>query len=228
MPLRLDLVEVGTRVSYEDMANPRREGRVVEILEHGGRTTQSGLPLPGGTEYRVVWDDPEDADRYGPTISDLRQHGWHIIANLPGNLFDGADIISAYTRLDAIRDGFLVPTADLVPDEPNFAREAGWKVPVCLSSALAAIAIPTEWEEARYQDVKGRLWDILSMARMYGKGARQHGMTTEWFFPCIFVLGPADARKLRRAGRATLHLKAVIGPDDDMSPVLTISLREEN
>jgi hypothetical protein len=44
-----------TRVSYEDMANPRREGTIV------GRV---------GSEYRVRFDDGEE------TVSDLRQHGW--------------------------------------------------------------------------------------------------------------------------------------------------------
>jgi hypothetical protein len=47
------------RVSYEDMANPRRDGKVIEV-----RTTT------WGTQYVVRFDDGEE------TYSDLRQHGW--------------------------------------------------------------------------------------------------------------------------------------------------------
>jgi hypothetical protein len=61
--------EIGDRVSYEDMANPRRTGTVVEIVERGGETP-SGLPLPTGTDYRVRFDDRDE------TVSDLRQAGW--------------------------------------------------------------------------------------------------------------------------------------------------------
>lgn len=217
MPLRTEHVEVGTRVSYEDTANLRREGRVLEILEDG-------------REFVVEWDPAFQFpahDLTGPitgTTSDLCQHGWHIVTDLPGNPFDGADIIISYTRADAIRDGVLVPTPDLVPDEPDFARDAGWAVPVALTTAVANLAIPTQWERDRAQDVKGRLWDVLRMAATYG--ARRDA--NEWLFPCIFLLGSAAERQLPRAGRKTLHLKAVIGPDDDGSPVLTIMLPEED
>jgi hypothetical protein len=51
-------VEVKTRVSYEDTANPRRYGTVTAGLN------------PGGRNYEITWDDG--------TIdySDLRQSGW--------------------------------------------------------------------------------------------------------------------------------------------------------
>lgn len=50
------VARVGQRVSYEDMANPRREGVVTEALRDG--------------EYAISWDDGTE------TISDCRQHGW--------------------------------------------------------------------------------------------------------------------------------------------------------
>jgi hypothetical protein len=61
--------KLGDRVSYEDMANPRRTGTVVETIEHGG-TTPSGHPLPSSVEFRVRFDNREE------TVSDLRQAGW--------------------------------------------------------------------------------------------------------------------------------------------------------
>lgn len=51
--------EPTNRVSYEDMANPRRYGTVVECLES-----------VWGVEWRVRWDDGDE------TVSDLRQRGW--------------------------------------------------------------------------------------------------------------------------------------------------------
>lgn len=51
--------KVGNRVSYEDMANPRRCGRITERIHSRW-----------GTEWRVVWDDGTE------TVSDLKQAGW--------------------------------------------------------------------------------------------------------------------------------------------------------
>jgi hypothetical protein len=225
MPLRQDLIEEGSRVSYADAANPRKEGRVVEIIKRGGETP-SGLPLPTGLEYRVKWDEADD----GETVSDLRQHGWHLLADLPpGNPFDGADIVYAYTRDDAIADGTLVPTIDLVPDELDFAQQAGFALPVALTSALAAVVIPSPREaDERGQDVKGRLWDVLSMARMYRpRPIPDDGAT--WIFPCIFQLaGPERGAYTKRACSKTLRLKCVLGPGDDGAPVATLMLARES
>jgi hypothetical protein len=51
--------KVRERVSYEDMANPRREGTITGVDDRGW-----------GVQVRVLFDDGE------LTYSDLRQHGW--------------------------------------------------------------------------------------------------------------------------------------------------------
>jgi hypothetical protein len=51
--------KVGDRVSYEDMANPRRTGTVVEVVETPSETP-GGLPLPQTPQYRVRWDDRDE------------------------------------------------------------------------------------------------------------------------------------------------------------------------
>lgn len=225
MPITATEIRPGTRVAYEDAANPRRTGTVTDSC--------------GADQYRVAWDFDDDdapciacgasgAHEYGcvvgETITDLRQTGWVELADMPGSPFDGADIVSRYMRADAIRDGVLVPTSDLVPDEPDFARSAGFVVPVALTSAVAALVVPTEWETARHQDVKGRLWDVLSMARLYARRTA----ADESLFPCIFVLGTASERHISRAGRKTLTLKTVVSGGDDGEPVITISLPHED
>ena len=134
---------------------------------------------------------------------------------------DDWDVIHTYSRKQAIEDGVLVPVEGLVPDEPNFTREAGWKVPVALTAALAGLVIPTEPEQAMGQSIKGRLWDVLNMARLYGRGRR--GDTA--YFPCIFLCHDRDNY---RNGQHTFNLKAVIGPGDDLGPVMTVMFREED
>lgn len=60
----------GARVSYEDMANPYREGTIVEVRR---------FDPTGGYQYRIFWDGdetrPGDAD-----WSDCRQAGWKVIS----------------------------------------------------------------------------------------------------------------------------------------------------
>lgn len=84
---KLEIIEVGTRVAYEDAANPRREGRVIKIYDDG-------------LQFGIEWDE-ESRDDGGSTVfagdtlvaetrrvelgtvSDLRQHGWTILADMP-------------------------------------------------------------------------------------------------------------------------------------------------
>lgn len=219
MPLRTELVRVGSHVSYEDMANPRRTGEVVQI---------------DGDQYVVAWDDKSKfpaADGVDPivgTTSDLRQTGWHLVADMPGNPFDGADIIAVYTRADALADGTLVPVVDLVPDEPDFAEQAGFRCHVALTDAVAGLVIPTARERDEcLQDVKGRLWDVLNMARMYKRGVTEDGGT--WLFPCIFWLAGPERAAFTRAKRSKeIALKCVLAAGDQGEPTVTIMLRNES
>src|SRR5438105_447681 len=117
-----------------------------------------------------------------------------------GVMSDDWDVIHTYTRKQAIDDGVLVPVEDLVPDEPEFARQAGWKVPVAMTATLAGLVVPNGHETGQGQSIKGRLWDLLNMARMYSRS--QRGDTA--YFPCIFA---TSHRANYRAGSHTYHLK---------------------
>lgn len=73
------------------------------------------------------------------------------------------EIISAYTRDQAIEDGFLVDVSDM-------AREAGFKWPVAVTRRVWDESVtPAPHDAQRGQSEKGRLWDILSMARLAAK-----------------------------------------------------------
>lgn len=61
--------KVGDRVSYGDMANPRQEGVVTEVVsENQYRVAFEASPSKFGDEYGLPARE---------TVSDLRQHGWN-------------------------------------------------------------------------------------------------------------------------------------------------------
>lgn len=155
-------------------------------------------------------------------------------------LFDDAEVISAYTREQALADGTLQRALDLVPDEPNFCDDAGLHAPVALTDRVARIVIPGEKEREYGQDVKGRLWDLLNMARLYRpRPLPPEGAT--WRFPVIFYCDGQDFEGTPRAEQTagsestpglgprhrTFHLSCYLGPGDRGEPVITIMFPDE-
>jgi hypothetical protein len=69
--------KVGDRVSYEDMANPRQEGVVTEVVPVSANGDH------WESQYRVAFEASlsKFGDEYGlparETVSDLRQNGWN-------------------------------------------------------------------------------------------------------------------------------------------------------
>ena len=75
-------------------------------------------------------------------------------------------IISLYTRDQAIEDGFLVDVSDM-------AREAGFKWPLAVTRRVwEEVVTPAPHEAQRAQSEKGRLWDVLWMARLAAKAKK--------------------------------------------------------
>ncbi|MFH1368855.1 MAG: DUF6573 family protein [Elusimicrobiota bacterium] len=68
------------------------------------------------------------------------------------------DIISVYTKKEAVEDGSQMLVSDL-------AKEQGFNVPVYITSGVVEYCNPPEGLEG-VQDFKGRLWDVLTLARM--------------------------------------------------------------
>jgi hypothetical protein len=122
------------------------------------------------------------------------------------------EVISAYTRAQAIADGELVDVSEL-------ARQAGFRIPVALTRAVweRYVKVPAG---VTCQDETGRLWDILWMLSYAIRGRR--GRDDE----LTFVL---RVRNDNREGTPPLvELKAVCAPSDDGSPCITIMLPEED
>ena len=116
------------------------------------------------------------------------------------------DVISSYSRAQAVEDGVLV-------DVSETAREAGLRYPVALTRAVweSCVVVPPN---VQAQDERGRLWDILWMLRAsVGRGGEE----------IRYSLIVRTAK-----GRRRVTLKALCGPGDDAEPVITIMLPEED
>ena len=130
--------------------------------------------------------------------------------------WDDAEIISIYTRAQAIEDGVLVDVTDT-------AKEAGFAYPVAMTSAAWADCVTWTDEDTRRQapqDEFGRLWDVLWMAKMAVKGGDGG---TEIIYPLHRVPRGGKGHKPRMT-----HLKMVCGPGDTLEPVITIMLPDED
>ena len=135
----------------------------------------------------------------------------------PGNATAFGPVLSVYTRAQAIEDGFLV-------DVSETAREAGFKLPVAVTRAVwdRLVALPEGYRG--FQDERGRLWDVLWMARHYALRASDSDRVTM----CVLV---RDVRKdLRDSNRPPhRHFPIVaIGAGDVGEPVATIMFAEDD
>ena len=135
----------------------------------------------------------------------------------PGNAAEFDPVISVYTRAQAIEDGILV-------DVSETAREAGFTIPVAITRAVwnRIVALPEGYRG--FQDERGRLWDVLWMARHYALRASNSDRVRM----CVLV---RDIRKdLRDSSRPPRrHCPIVaIGAGDDGGPAITIMFPEDD
>ena len=140
------------------------------------------------------------------------------------SLFTEADLIHVYTRADAIRDGVLVEL------EPELCHEAGFRCPVDVTASVWGIIEPNEQERGDGQDLTGRTWDVLNLARFTLRRAtpfETYEPPIAVRFPCAFWMKRPEYRAGRR-GQVTLTLKAVLGADFDGSPCITVMLPDED
>ncbi len=122
------------------------------------------------------------------------------------------EVISVYSRAQAIEDGILVDVSTLKPD---LVANAGIRYPVAMASAVweQYVEVP---EGVECQDLTGRLWDILWMFRC---AARRFKGTTLLFD--VYVRNDNAAPR-------KVTLMAVCGPGDDLKPAITLMLPTED
>jgi len=125
------------------------------------------------------------------------------------DLFGEADLISAYSRANALEDGALI-------DVSSPARDAGFRYQVAITQALHAAIEPGEAEKAIGQSYTGRLWDVLWMASL---SARKK---TGDRFAFQVILAEASPDAPDGVILSEVVLLAICGPGDQAEPVITI------
>lgn len=121
------------------------------------------------------------------------------------------DVVFSYSRAQAIADGVL-------HDASALAEEAGFRYPVALTAAAWADCVA--WPAGRCgvgQSEKGRLWDVLYMARLAIK--RATGPMVQF---TVLVAHAGGCRP------QPIRLKMMVGPGDELEPVITIMLPSED
>lgn len=122
------------------------------------------------------------------------------------------DVVFSYSRAQAIADGVL-------HDVSAMAREAGFRYPVAMTAAAWADSVAWPSDKGGAQSEAGRLWDVLHMARLAIR--RAAGRTLH--FTVLVVPSEGPSRRPQ-----PLRLKAMVGPGDDLEPVITILLPRED
>jgi len=122
----------------------------------------------------------------------------------------GDNIIYEYSRQEALEDGVLV-------DVTETAQELGFLYPVAVTQAVQGLIDNIPPAKQVYQTPAGRLWDILSIARIAIKTAIDKKVSIIHFQVLLAV-----GRKKK------FTFKIVCGPGDAMEPVLTIMLPDED
>lgn len=119
-------------------------------------------------------------------------------------------LIHFYSRREAIADGVLVDVSDA-------AREAGFRFPVALTHAAWATCVCVP-DGVSCQDEAGRLWDVLTMLRHACRSAARDKSTL--YFDVLVLNDETTPKPVR--------LKSVCGPDDDLTPCITVMLPGED
>lgn len=122
--------------------------------------------------------------------------------------------IYTYSRAQALADGVLIELP------PELVKQAGLKFPVAITAAAYVETIKLN-DRARkaLNDETGRAWDALWMLR--NAAARATG-------PLMFFTVHAVTPDGRGIKPKAVRLKAVCGPNDDMTPCITVMLPEED
>ena len=143
------------------------------------------------------------------------------------NPFENMEVISSYSRADALADGTLVDLSAL-------ARQAGFRYEVAVTVGVFAVLAP--WAQGSQGDVSkpaegqplyglgqsfdGRAWDLLTIL-LYEIRRGKGGARVD-FAPLFLMPGFAQDRPM------PVQLVAICGPGDEGEPTITIALPGED
>jgi len=125
---------------------------------------------------------------------------------------ESLDVIYSYSRSEAIEDGVLIDITDL-------AKEAGFRYPVAVSANLYHnVLTPAPSLIPQGQSLEGRIWDMLNVLRASIKPNQD---TLSIIFAPIFTMAPDMPP-------TAISIISAVGPGDNLEPVLTIFLPEDD
>jgi hypothetical protein len=116
---------------------------------------------------------------------------------------EGVSLFATDFRAQALREGILV-------DVSQTAQEAGFVFPVAVTKNLweDLNAIP---EAYSHEDVIGRLWDVLMVAKLAVRQSSPEG-------------GQVSFRVILHVGKTSAYtVRLICHPGDDLEPVITLS-----
>jgi len=121
------------------------------------------------------------------------------------------EVISSYSRAEAIEDGVLVDMNKGTFDE---VTKGIYNIPVAVTKAVYAIIKRAAENPRTCNDYKGIWHDMVHMSRVFLKKD-----ASSYFFPCT-ITGAGRKRKF--------IFKSVIGGGDNGEPVITFMLPDED
>ena len=138
-------------------------------------------------------------------------------------VFGPTELISVYTRQDAIADGVLVDCTEDFFDDLN--RNAGVIFDVAMTRAIFERYIEVPEAFASSQDMKGRYWDLLYMFRL---AAKSNSNGDELLFEFLSIPNGNGSWANEHVGASPeqrlVQVRAVAGPGDRGEPCLTFML----
>ena len=127
------------------------------------------------------------------------------------------NLIHTYTRADAIADGVLL-------DATAAAKEVGILYPVALTQGAWDLAVALSPASIRAcNDERGRLHDVVWMLRFAIKN-RANTTLNGSGHSLLFRLHVVATR----VRPSPITLQAIVGPGDDLDPVITIQIPNES
>jgi hypothetical protein len=130
----------------------------------------------------------------------------------PTDPFVGFEIISVYSRADALRDGVLIDLSDL-------AREAGFKIPLAVTEAVYKTYLDPSPELANEGQTLAERTRLLLDVLYFAAAVSPDSDTV--YFKLLLVLSPGCPPE-------PVPLKALCHPGDFGEPVLTVLLPNED
>jgi hypothetical protein len=145
------------------------------------------------------------------------------------SVFGPTELITVYSRAEAIEDGALVDCTEDPFDELNWNAGLVFDVAITTAAFQRYVEVPEQFRGT--QDVKGRYWDIIWMFRCAASRLKTDGDELLFEFLCLpnGDVGFEHNETQPDSGVYRLvKLKAVVGPGDRGEPCLTFMLPSED